>query len=88
MDDTDAGKMRAAIEWATAEGKQDKITPEALQIAQSAGTSDADIDKLIAEMTAARKAKNFAKSDAIRQQLNDAGILVEITKDGVRWRRK
>ena len=88
MDDTDAGKMRAAIDWAQAEGKPDKITPEALQIAQAAGTSDADIDKLIAEMTDARKAKNFAKSDAIRQQLNDAGILVEITKDGVRWRRK
>ena len=86
MDDTDAAKMRAAIEWAKAEGKE--ISPEAQEIAQSAGTSDADIDGQIAEMTAARKAKNFAKSDEIRKQLNDAGILVEITKDGVRWRRK
>ncbi len=86
MDDTDAEKMRAAVEWAKAEGKE--VSPEALAIAQSAGTSDADIDRQTAEMTAARKAKNFAKSDEIRRQLNDAGILVEITKDGVRWRRK
>jgi cysteinyl-tRNA synthetase len=86
MDDNDADKMRSAIEWAKAEGKQ--VSPEALEIAQSAGTSDADIDGQIAEMTAARKAKNFARSDEIRKQLNDAGILVEITKDGVRWRRK
>jgi cysteinyl-tRNA synthetase len=86
MDDTDAGKMRAAVEWGKAEGKQ--IAAEAEQIAQSAGMTDADIEKQIDEMTAARKAKNFAKSDAIRKELNDAGILVEITKDGVRWRRK
>ena len=86
MEDIDAQKMQAAIEWAKAEGKQ--IAPEAEQIAQSAGTPDAEVDNRIAEMTSARKAKNFAKSDAIRRELNDAGILVEITKDGVRWRRK
>jgi cysteinyl-tRNA synthetase len=86
MEDTDAQKMRDAVEWGKKEGKQ--IAPEAEEIAQSAGTSDSDIDNLIAEMTAARKSKNFARSDAIRKQLNDSGILVEITKDGVRWRRK
>jgi cysteinyl-tRNA synthetase len=39
-------------------------------------------------MEAARKSKNFAASDAIRSELTAAGILIEQTKDGIRWRRK
>ena len=39
-------------------------------------------------MKAARTARDFKKSDAIRAELAEAGILVEITKDGTRWRRK
>jgi cysteinyl-tRNA synthetase len=39
-------------------------------------------------MKAARAARDFKKSDAIRSELTNAGILVEITKDGIRWRRK
>jgi cysteinyl-tRNA synthetase len=39
-------------------------------------------------MKAARQARNFQLSDAIRDELTSAGLLVEITKDGVRWRRK
>jgi cysteinyl-tRNA synthetase len=39
-------------------------------------------------MKAARSARNFKQSDAIRAELTEAGILVEITKDGIRWRRK
>jgi cysteinyl-tRNA synthetase len=39
-------------------------------------------------MEAARKSRDFQSSDAIRAELTTAGILVEITKDGVRWRRK
>ena len=42
----------------------------------------------MAEMEAARKARNFKHSDAIRAELSAAGIIVENTKDGVRWRRK
>jgi cysteinyl-tRNA synthetase len=49
---------------------------------------DAEIQALIDERQAARKAKNFARSDELRQQLTDLGILLEDTKDGVRWRRK
>ncbi len=50
--------------------------------------SDADIEKKIEAMKAARSARDFKTSDAIRAELADAGILVEITKDGIRWRRK
>jgi len=39
-------------------------------------------------MTAARKARDFATSDKIRAELVAQGILIEQTKEGVRWRRK
>ena len=49
---------------------------------------DSEIQALIDERQAARKAKNFARSDEIRDQLIGMGILLEDSKDGVRWRRK
>ncbi|MBL8189725.1 MAG: cysteine--tRNA ligase, partial [Acidobacteria bacterium] len=49
---------------------------------------DSDIQALIDERQAARKAKNFARSDEIRDQLTELGIILEDTKDGVRWKRK
>jgi cysteinyl-tRNA synthetase len=39
-------------------------------------------------MESARRARNFKSSDALRTELTAAGILIENTKDGVRWRRK
>jgi cysteinyl-tRNA synthetase len=52
------------------------------------GISEAEIEKMIAERTAAKKARNFARSDEIRAQLLNAGVIIEDTKDGVRWKRK
>ncbi|PJZ28138.1 cysteine--tRNA ligase [Leptospira kmetyi] len=49
---------------------------------------DSEIDFLIEERQTARKNKDFARSDAIRDQLLAQGILIEDTKDGIRWRRK
>jgi cysteinyl-tRNA synthetase len=46
------------------------------------------VDALIEERTAAKKAKNFARADQIRQELLDQGIILEDTKSGVRWKRK
>jgi len=88
LDDDDVPKMRAILEWARAEGREKEITPEALAIAESGDLSDAVIEGKIAEMSAARAARDFKKSDAIRAELLEAGILVEITKEGIRWRRK
>ncbi len=88
MNDDDAAKVKKTVEWAEAEGMADKISPQAREIASAAGTSDAQIDALVKEMQDARKAKNFARGDAIRNELNAMGIIVEVTKDGVRWRRK
>ena len=51
------------------------------------GLSDAAIDQLVADRTAAKKAKNFAESDRIRDQLKAAGIVLEDSAQGTSWRR-
>lgn len=48
---------------------------------------DSDIEALIEERQAARKAKNFARADEIRDQLSSMGIILEDTKEGVKWKR-
>ncbi len=48
---------------------------------------DEEIEKLIAERQAARKEKNFARADEIRKQLSEQGIVLEDTREGVRWKR-
>src|SRR5579863_3493263 len=52
------------------------------------GLSDARVEELIQERAAAKKARNFSRSDQIRQELLDAGIVLEDTKEGARWKRK
>jgi cysteinyl-tRNA synthetase len=49
---------------------------------------DSEVQALIDERQAARAAKKFARSDEIRNQLTAMGIILEDTKDGLRWRRK
>ena len=58
-----------------------------LDIEPRAEQADAEIDALIEERQAARKAKDFARADAIRDQLKGMGIILEDTKDGVKWKR-
>jgi len=82
LKDDDAEKTRVAIEWAKAHG----VAVEAAVAAD--GISDNEVNRLIEERNAAKKTRDFARSDAIRKQLADAGIVVEDTKDGIRWKRK
>ena len=49
---------------------------------------DADVEKMIEARNAARRARNFAESDRIRDELLGRGILLEDTPGGTRWRRK
>ncbi|MEZ5351117.1 MAG: cysteine--tRNA ligase [Bryobacteraceae bacterium] len=56
--------------------------------AQEGGLSDAEVEELIAERTQAKRSKNFARSDEIRNTLAAQGVVLEDTKDGVRWKRK
>ena len=48
---------------------------------------DSEIEALIEERQAARKAKNFARADEIRDQLAAEGIILEDTREGVKWKR-
>ena len=48
---------------------------------------DDDIEALIGERQAARKEKNFARADEIRKELLDKGIILEDTREGVKWKR-
>src|SRR6266478_3488931 len=88
LQDDDAPKMRAILDWAKQEGREKDVSPELFDSVGAQSVSDVQIEKKIAEMEAARRARNFQASDAIRAELTSAGLLIEITKDGVRWRRK
>jgi cysteinyl-tRNA synthetase len=85
LEDRDAEPTRRALEWAKASGRIGEVAPE-LIAAQS--LSDADVEALVAERTAAKKGRNFARADAIRAELAEKGVILEDSKDGVRWKRK
>ncbi len=51
------------------------------------GMLDEEIEGLIEERQAARKAKNFARADEIRKGLLEKGIILEDTREGVKWKR-
>lgn len=48
---------------------------------------DADVEKLIEERKMAKKAKDFTRADAIREELKNMGIALEDTREGVKWKR-
>jgi cysteinyl-tRNA synthetase len=83
--DRDAEHTRAALKWAEAEGRIGEAAPE---LVAQMGLSDEAIDALVEERTAAKKARNFARADAIRAELTAKGVVIEDAKDGVRWKRK
>ena len=85
LEDKDAAITRSALAWAEAEGRLDEADPS---LVATLSFSDADIDALVAERTQAKKTRNFARADAIRNDLLSKGILIEDSKDGVRWKRK
>jgi cysteinyl-tRNA synthetase len=88
LNDDDGPKMKQVYDWAPTEGRDKDISPELREALQAGQLSDADIEKKIAEMEAARRSRRFTVSDALRAELTGAGIIIENTKDGVRWRRK
>ena len=65
----------APADWFAGEGRGDGLSP-------------AEIDALLAERAEARKAKDFATSDRIRDDLAAQGIIIEDGPSGATWRRK
>ena len=90
------------VKFANTHGKEDSSAPflnavrgEIVSLSDILGllvdrkeeTLDEDIEALIAERQAARKAKNFQRADEIRDQLQNMGIILEDTREGVKWKR-
>ena len=85
LTDTDADATRSALAWARETNRLDQVAPSVL--AADAFTDEA-IDALVAERTLAKRQRNFARADQIRNHLAENGIIIEDSKDGVRWKRK
>ncbi|HEX8985639.1 MAG TPA: cysteine--tRNA ligase [Bryobacteraceae bacterium] len=87
----DAGEFRAAnaapaLDFlARFDALFDVIRPAA---GQASGLSDADIEAKLQERIQARKSRNFARGDELRQELLASGVVLEDTKEGTRWKRK
>jgi len=88
LQDDDASQMQGIYEWAKLEGREKDISPELEEVVRSVSLTDAQIEVKIAQIAGARKARDFATSDRIRAELIAQGILIEQTKEGIRWRRK
>ena len=54
---------------------------------RAASLSDADVEALISERKGAKSTRNFKRADEIRAQLAEQGVMLEDTKEGVRWKR-
>ena len=80
-----AGDAPAALEFLS---RFDAVFDILKPSTKEGSLSDSEVEGLIAERTAAKKARNFARADQIRADLLDKGIVLEDTKDGVRWKRK
>ena len=86
--DDETEKMKKILEWARSENREKDVSNALLKTVDAQQLSDAAIEQKIAEMEQARRSRKFQSSDAIRAELTAAGIVVENTKDGVRWKRK
>ena len=85
LKDDDAEPTRKALAWAEAAGRLDEVAPE---LRASQALTDESVEALVAERTAAKKARDFARADQIRNDLAAKGVIIEDSKDGVRWKRK
>jgi cysteinyl-tRNA synthetase len=85
IEDRDAEPTRRAVEWAAEAGRLADVAPELLA---RQSLADEAIDALVAERTLAKKHRNFARADQIRNELAEKGVIIEDSKEGVRWKRK
>ena len=79
-----SGNAPGAFEFLT---RFDSVFDVLKPSSNTVGLSDADIEAKIAERNAAKKSKDFARADQVRKELAAEGIILEDTKEGVRWKR-
>jgi len=80
-----AGNAAAALEFLT---RFDAVFDVLEPTEQTNAILDSEVESLVEERTAAKKAKNFGRADQIREQLLEQGIILEDTRSGIRWKRK
>jgi len=85
IEDRDTEISRQALAWARGEGR---LTEKTAELEAALELTDAAIEALVEERNRARRQREFARADAIRNQLAEKGILLEDSRDGVRWRRR
>ncbi len=85
LEDRDDGPTQRALVWAEQVGRLDDVAPELLT---RHSLTDEAVETLVAERTQAKLQRDFARADQIRNQLAQQGVVIEDSKDGVRWKRK
>ena len=86
----DSGEFQAGNSAAALELLQrfDAVFDVLAPTVQTDAILDSEVESLVEERNAAKKAKNFGRADQIREELLERGIVLEDTKSGVRWKRK
>ena len=85
IEDRDAEPTRQALEYAERSGRMADVAPELLA---RQGLTDKMVEVMVAMRDQAKKQRNFSRADQIRDELTEKGIVLEDSKDGVRWKRK
>jgi cysteinyl-tRNA synthetase len=83
--DNDAQWSKFALQWAEREGRLNEASQEVLAQLE---TSDEEIQALVHQRDQAKKRRDFARADQIRNGLAEKGVVLEDSKDGTRWKRK
>ena len=79
---------RDILEWLALVDDRLAIIPSEAEPDKSPRISDAEVEAFIAQRVEARRNRDFAESDRIRAKLVELGVLVEDTREGMKWRRK
>ncbi len=82
----DASRVGAALRGAL-QGLLAEVDAHLDVLGAEEAALDAEVERLIEEREEARRSRDFARSDRLREELRERGIALEDSKDGVRWRR-
>ena len=86
----DSGQFRASNQAAALDllRRFDEIFAVLEPTVAAGGLTDAQIDERVAERNRAKKARDFALADSVRNELLEQGVILEDTREGTRWKRK